>query len=363
MRRQCTTNQQYKSMKYNGVHRYPCTLLKNPVVRSICIAFICFLCSCTKCTERELGVYTLCVYENAWKDTICINPAYDPYHDFWNIMRSGSDAPYADPDRSQRFLNSEVTIHAVIPISGDGVKSWDEFDLVFFYGHNNTIVPPHPHDWFGYYNYEGGVWVHKHGYLDDIDWGHTTNFDYYAIRPINNADQHPGALTYLYNEYTSSLLGGPYDYGGGGRHWRLHWNDPPEYLDYGQLGDIDLEWLILYGCQAVITANLDGSYNPLGINCFHWVHGRFHIVMGHYKSYYCSDMKPVAGFANDLIAGVSIQTAFFDLNPDLNSSAIAAEKTPFEGWTNSIMVNDKWDDAGDDYEDTNTFTVRWIVSL
>jgi hypothetical protein len=352
-----------KTGKHIRVNLHPSALLKKTSLRTLYMLFICLLCGCTKCTERELGVYTLCSYENGWKGNVCVNSAYDPYCDFWNIMTSGSGSPYADTDNSQQFLNSEVNIQSVIPIPGDGIKSWDEFDLVFFYGHNNTIVPPHPHDSFGYYNYEGGVWVHKSGFLDEILWGDTTNYDYYAIRPIDYADQYPGALTYLYYEYTSSLLGGLYDYGGGGHHWRLHWNDPLEYLVYGQLGDIDLEWLILHGCQAVITANMDGSYNSLGLSCFHWVQGKFHIVMGHYKSYYCSQMQPLASFAYDLMDSVPIQTAYFDTDPDWNTSAIAAEKFPFEGWANSTMVNDKWDAAVDDYEDTSIFTQRWIVSL
>ncbi len=359
----CKIGWKRKSGKYIRVNLHPSALLKKTSLRTLYMLFICLLCGCTKCTERELGVYTLCSYENGWKGNVCVNSAYDPYQDFWNIMTSGSGSPYADTDNSQRFLNSEVNIQSVIPIPSDGIKSWDEFDLVFFYGHNNTIVPPHPHDSFGYYNYEGGVWVHKSGYLDEILWGDTTNYDYYAIRPINNADQYPGALTYLYYEYTSSLLGGPFDYGGGGHHWRLHWNDPLENLVYGQLGDIDLEWLILHGCQAVITANIDGSYNSLGLSCFHWVQGKFHIVMGHYKSYFCSQMQPLASFAYDLMDSVPIQTAYFDTDPDWNTSAIAAEKFPFEGWANSTMVNDKWDDAVDDYEDTSIFTQRWIVSL
>lgn len=322
-----------------------------------------FLICCLGGCNRELGVYTLCSYEDNWKGNVCISPSLDPYHDFWNIMNSGSGSPYADSDESQRFLNSEVNIKTVIPIPSDDFKSWDEFDLVFFYGHNNTIVPPHPHDWFHYYNYESGSWVYKSGFLDEIDWGKTTNFDYYAIRPINYADHYPGSLTYLYYKYTSSLLGAPYDYGGGGHHWRLHWDDPLEYLVYDQLGDKDLEWLILHGCQAVITANEAGIYDPLGVNCLHWVQGKFHIVMGHYISYSTATMKPLAGFAYDLLSTVvPIQTAYFDVDPDNNTSAIAAETTPFT-WAASTMVNDKWSDPMEDYSDTSIFSQRWIVPL
>lgn len=331
-----------------------------PKLIILCL-FLSFIYGCPENWRNELGVYTLCNYENNWKGNVCVSSAYDPYYDFWDIMNCGSTSECAH-STSKRRLNSEVNPHTILPIPGDGWKDWNRFDFVFFYGHNNTIVPPHPHDWFDYSNYEGGAWVHKSGYLDEIGWGSTTDFDYYALRPIDYADELPGALTYLYSEYTSSLLGGMYDYGGGGHFWRDHWYDPAQLLVYDQLGDNDLEWLILHGCQAVITANEDGSYNPLGLSAFHWVQGKFHIVLGHYKSYYTSDLQPLAGFAYDLKSGVPIQTAYFDVDPDNNTSAIASETSPFN-WANSIMATDRWGNPGPDYSDTSIFSQRWIVPL
>lgn len=310
---------------------------------------------------RSLGVYTLCSYENGWKGNVCVSEAYDPYYDFWNVMNCDSGSECADSS-SERKRNADVNIHAVLPIPDDGQKSWDEHDLVFFYGHNNTIVSPHPHDYFGYWNYEGGTWVHHYGYLDEIGWGDTTNYDYYVFRSVDNAETYPAAVIYLYNEYTSSLMGGGRDYSGGGLYWHDHWYDPPNYLVYGQLGDKKLEWLILHGCQAVITANEDGSYNPLALHAFHWVQGKFHIILGHYKSYYTSQLQPLAGFAYDLKSGVPIQTAYFDVDPDNNSSAIASETSPFV-WADSIMETDRWGHPGSDYSDTSIFSQRWIVPL
>lgn len=324
-------------------------------------------CLTTGC-ESTLGVYTLCSYEDNWKGNVCVSPALDPYYDFWDAMTTVSNKHHADPDKSRRYQNSEVTLSNVIPAGGG--KSWDDFDLVFFYGHNNTIVSPHPHEQFHYYNYENGGWVSKTGYLDDIGWGYTTNYDYYAVRPIHNANVHPGAVTYLYNKYTSSLIGGGYDYGGGAQ-WREHWNDPLKTAVYGKLGDNDLEWLILHGCQAVITANMDGSYNSLAYKTFSAAHGKFHIVLGHYKSYYTSQLQPLAGFAHDLMTGVPVQAAYFDVDPDRNTSAIAAEKPlsiwakimgQFD-WSDSTMVNDKWTKPMPDNAGTNTFSMRWIVPV
>jgi len=47
------------------------------------------------------------------------------------VMTSGSGAPYADADESRRYRNEEVNILTVLPIPGDDLKGWDEFDLVF----------------------------------------------------------------------------------------------------------------------------------------------------------------------------------------------------------------------------------------
>lgn len=343
----------------------------------------------------SLGVYTLCEYEDApncthawcgWKPSVCVDSTLDPYHDFWDIMNSGIGQyvpgpfgqlllvpPYADPYDSQRLLNDEVVPTNTIPAAANSQKSWDDFDLVIFYGHNNTIVPPHGSDYFAYYNYEYDpdqaqwVWNHK---FDNVNgkWGSAVNYDYYVVRPIQKADRYPGAVTYLYNTFTSLLIGGGYDYGGG-TLWRQHWDDPLEAVAYGKLGDRRLKWLILHGCQAVITANLDGSYNPLALKIFGAVHGKFHIVMGHYKTYYTNQLKPLASFAYDLLNMVPIQAAYFDSDPDNNSSAIAAESPPTwwdkifgldHWWSTSTMLNDRWGLAVHANEGTDTFSMMWI---
>ena len=64
----------------------------------------------------ELGVYTLCSYEDGWKGYVCVDNAYDPYYDFWDAMTAGDNTPYASPLRSHRLRNSEVHIQTIIPI-------------------------------------------------------------------------------------------------------------------------------------------------------------------------------------------------------------------------------------------------------
>lgn len=344
------------------IKKYPCTKICYWLFFAIVTVVLIAGCK----SERELGVYTLCNYENNWKGSVCVSSTLDPYEGFWNNMTAHPDEPFADPDESRRYKNQEVTIKTVLPIAGDNLKGWDEFDMVFFYGHHNMIVPPHPNSYFGYYLYESGAWNHYSEPMVTIDWGHTTPYDYYTFRGITTGNTHPGSVTYLYNEYTSALLGGLYHYGqGSGMQWRVKWNDPVEYAPSGtkawQLGAIDLEWLFLHGCQAVIVANEDGTaYNPMGLNCFHWTQGGFHIVLGHYRSYYTSDLMPLVQMAIDLRVGVPVQEAYFDVDPDNNTSAIAAEKNPFPGWPNSTMETDKWNDAVKDVKDASIFSQKWI---
>jgi hypothetical protein len=111
------------------------------------------------------------------------------------------------------------------------------------------IVPP---DGIWVYTYNGSTWDHVYA----TEWGNTQSCDYYVIRPITSGVEYPGAVTYLYNKYTSGLIGGVYHYGqGSGMLWREHWDSPIQYVPYGtkawQLGADNLEWLILHGCQAV----------------------------------------------------------------------------------------------------------------
>lgn len=341
------------------------------------------ICSCLFCGCKSLGVYSLCEYENNWKPSLSgYGPAHDPYYDFWDEMTSGPGGDgYARKSTSERYRDSEVTIRTILPIPGDDLKSWDGFQFVFFWGHNNTIVPPHGPSLFDYHLYEGHPtpeWNPKTGYLDQIDWGDTINFDYYAVRPITIADEYPGALTYLYHEYTASLLGYPYDYCGSAKlagfwegfpslyldgylPWRERWHDQVQELRYGQLGDKRLNWLVLHGCQAVITANLDGSYNPLGLRCFDPIQGRFHLVLGHY--HWKGTPEPLVAFALKLVNGNPVQEAYFSVHPGLMASAIAAEDYPFPGWGKSTMLIDRWTDPVKDIEDARCFTMRWLVQV
>jgi hypothetical protein len=316
---------------------------------------------------RKLGAYSLYQYEKNWegkdwKDSIYADPSDDPYEDFWNFMVAGSGAYSVDKGSSERFKNQEVTIKTVIPIPGDNLKSWDDFDMVFFYGHNNTIPPP-DYDFACYVNKQGNWKEEKTCY----HWGSPgMPFDYYASGSIKNSATFPGAVTYLYHTCTASLLGDPYDYGGGEpegspQFWKVHWNDTPQQIQYGKLGAQNLKWLILHGCQAVVTADSDGKYSSVAYKALSEVHGGYHIILGHYKSRYVTQLQPLKPFGFDLICGVPVQTAYFDADPIYYTSAIAAEQTPFY-WATSTMVNDTWLSPMSLPSATNAFSQRWIVS-
>jgi hypothetical protein len=330
--------------------------------------------------ERELGVYSLSSYENNWKGNVSIGKVFDPYYAFWSVMANPGYVNHCNLQHSKRYMNKEVNVRTVLVLEGDNYKSWDEFDLVFFYGHNNTIPAPHPDDDYNLFEfkiYVNGTWqdYEKNGVKGinqaKVGWGTMdAPFDYWTYRPITYADLWPGAVTYLHNEYTSCVLGYPYDYGGGFIDpygaYREHWYDTPKGWDNERLGEIDLEWLILHGCQAVITCNENGTKSlDLALRIFRPIHGRYHIVMGHYCSYSTLYLKPLDQFAYDLIvgkSGVPIQTAYFDTDPDGNTSAFAAEsdKGPFY-WSNSVISQDRWLNPMPDYPETQRFSQRWVV--
>jgi hypothetical protein len=106
----------------------------------------------------------------------------------------------------------------------------------------------------------------------------------------------------------------------------------------------------------------------MGLRCFHWVQGKFHIVLGHYRSFSTGLLQPLSGFAIDLLNGVPVQEAYFDVDPQSEpyrgySSAIAAEANPFPGWENSTMATDKWTDPLPDHKDASIFTQRWLTPM
>jgi hypothetical protein len=152
----------------------------------------------------------------------------------------------------------------------------------------------------------------------------------------------------------------------------------------GGLGANDLEWLILYGCQAVIVADSDGTtYHPMGVEAFRRTWDGFHIIMGHYISYFTCSLVDLSHFADGLRAGVPVQAAYFLTAPDLNSSAISAEyyaglaegveqadgpENHFDwallDWflrNGSIMNTDTWTNPNEDLSrEPNIWYTKWI---
>lgn len=279
--------------------------------------------------EHELGAYSLFQYEGDWKPNVEIDYESQPDGAFWDLMTGGVSAEYAH-HTSRRRINSQVNHRTVFPIPGDGWKDWDSFDMVFFYGHNNMITPPHPLYESEFWSNNSGIWEHVPGHF--YDWG-TPLLPYeYYIMDVVDGTTHPSSVTYLYGAYTSALIG--FHQFNPDFAWpvQLSAQDTPEGNTprtftwcTGGLGTNDLEWLILFGCQAVIVADADGiTYNPMGVNAFRETWDGFHLILGNYRSYlaFPNDLSP---FADGLRAGMPVQAAYFLVAPDNNASAISAE--------------------------------------
>ena len=344
--------------------------------------------------QHELGVYSLTDYGEVeyeggrvtWKSKIDVPPDYphyypehDPANNFWDTMTGGLTSEYAHHTSKLR-KNEQVNIRTIFSIPGDGWKDWDQFDLVFFFGHNNMITPPHPCEILEFWSNNSGAWIKITG--DHCDWGKAAlPYEYYH-QDITGTDISPGSVVYLHEPFTSALLGW---------HFRpgtksivqtrgqdtLSGNSPLTTRGCrGGLGTNDMEWLILHGCQGVIVANQDGStYNPMGVAAFSQTWDGFHIIMGHYAirgSYF--DLEDLDPFANDLLAGEPIQAAYFEVSPD-RAAAISAERTSesLEGMMAhpevfrdflelfARMNLDTWLDPQADPGDTpNLWYVKWL---
>ena len=334
--------------------------------------------------QHELGVYSLWEYgrygEKLWKDTVMPEYNEDPAGAFWNIMTSGTSSENAHITSKKR-INSQVNHHTVFPIPGDYWKDWDMFDLVFFYGHNNMITPPHENYCCNcFWSNNGGAWNKINGCW--TDWGTSSlPYEYYKTDLMTGRTL-PGSVIYLWEPFTSALLG-----------YQFQPNTTSVYQISGQdtqngnsagttgtfvsgLGTNDLEWLILHGCQAVIVANEHGSsYSPIGVSAFARTWDRFHIVLGHYLSYGLDQLRDLSPFAYHLIAGMPVQAAYFLTDPANNTSAISAECKPWYRTRSnhlhnySYMNTDTWTNPKDDiygckgwwiFGDRFIWYVKWI---
>jgi|GEM_PF-922997 len=290
--------------------------------------------------NHELGVYSLKEYGTyegeSWKANLPMpysdpeNYLNDPAGAFWDLMTTGATSEYAHTD-SRKRENDRVNIHTIFPIAGDGWKDWNQFDLVFFFGHNNMITPPHP-------CYDSHFWSNSSGHWAEVtggmcDWG-TARLPYeYYPTDITAGEVSPGAVIYLHEPFTSALPGWHF-IPGRGSVAQTQAQDTPAGNTAGTTiscpGGLgtggDLEWLILHGCQAVIVANEEGTaYHPMGATAFSLSWDGFHIVMGHYRSYGMGELRDLSPMATNLLAGEPVQAAYFLTYPRDNLSAIAAE--------------------------------------
>ena len=289
--------------------------------------------------NHELGVYSLYEYGNQWKspvspyDNLGDLAGYhaDPAGAFWDIMSGLATDKYAHQE-SKRIINQQMTYHTVFPVQGSSAKNWDEFDMVFFYGHNNMITVKDDTDKAEVWTNKSGSWEKDKSGKRYFDWG-TTNLPYeYYPKDVVTGVSHPGAVVYLYEPHTSALLGYHFQPSQLSTY-QLKAQDKPDENSPGTtgtftsgLGTNDLDWLILHGCQAVIVANRQGSqYDNMGVEAYKKTYDGFHIILGHYRSYTVGYLTDLSSFAFDLLAGMPVQAAYFLTDPNHNSSAISAE--------------------------------------
>jgi hypothetical protein len=330
--------------------------------------------------QHEIGVYSLFDYGEDWKCNVEIwELTYEsqPEGAFWDLMTGGISSEYAY-HTSRRRINSQVNYRTIFPIPGDGWKDWDSFDMVFFFGHTNMITPPHPCGFDSdFWSNSTGVWEQISGQF--CEWGTPVlPFEYYIVDVVDGPT-HPSSVIYLHEPYTSALIGNHQfnkDFA-----WPIQFsaqdtpdgNFSPGAFSWctGGLGTNDLEWLILYGCQGVIVADADGvTYNPMGVEAFRHAWDGFHIILGSYKSFgaFPNDLSP---FADGLRTGVTVQAAYFLVDPHNCVSAISGERlagllmdpTLFNLAlrTGSTMNTDTWTSPQPDLDgNPDLWYVKWI---
>lgn len=338
---------------------------------------------------HKLGVYSLGTYgwgsfwENGyshygpWKDEV--EPDFDnadPYDTFWEEM-TGCSATECAHSLSRRWKDQQVR-HENIVGQGPFVQdNWNDFDLVFFYGHNNFIVPPHPHMQFKYHLYDSNQqrWNRYTGDLAGIGWGHTTPYHYHHFH-VSWADQYPGAVVYLYNPYTSLLLGNSDFRDGPTCVYRVYWDGPSQTYAEPGLGR-HLKWLILHGCQAVLVANESGSSGDIrGIQAFSQTYGEWHIVLGHYREFAVGNLPDLTYFAYSIKEGAPIKQVYFDMDVVSNSAAISIEaessRSCFWLWgfwvcvvdvPSTRMAQDTWNDPKDLNGPGTWWWSQWIQDI
>jgi hypothetical protein len=353
--------------------------VENKICLRLIILFVCFsligiiptnVNAYSNNEEHELGVYSLWEYglvpgtQINWKSTV--QPKFqqqDPYNNFWSIMTTGTSSQYAH-DTSKRLLNGQINYNNVFPVWMDSTKDWDDYDLVFFYGHNNMVTPPHhSHQWTLWTNNYGNGKKWKTYEADLTDWGTPNSpMEYYNFDIIDGM-QYPGSVTYLYEPFTSALIGGKYHFGS--KFFIPLWRGQKKCqntkdkntLDLaicaGRLGNKDLDWLILHGCQAVIVCDENGiNPHPIGVNAFKDTYGGFHIILGHYLSFGVSQLGDLTPFANNLLSGMPIKGAYFLTEPMSRASAIAPLAIPNLFYKFLISYYETEDDLFDEWKYT-----------
>ncbi len=272
-----------------------------------------------ECSAKQSSVY--------WKPSLQMNsyPEQDPYVELWKSMGTNCSGYGCANTQSMRYMDQQVTHSTIV----GGQDSWQNYNMVFFFGHNNTISNNNGPSYFiRRYNYctEDGGWAHR-WYVNKSGsparWGTTDQvggydyaYCYHRDGWITNTDIQPGGVVYLYNAFTSLLIGrNDFRTNTSSVEYKSTWNGQVKnYNPEGGLGrnkNDNLKWLILHGCHGVVVENQNGQYDPQGIQVFGNAWNKLHIVLGHNTDVYLGATGDLSAFSNWLITGVPVRTAYF----------------------------------------------------
>lgn len=127
-----------------------------------------------------------------------------------------------------------------------------------------------------------------------------------------------------------------------------------------QLGDRDLEWLVLYTCDSIKMDSFFDKYR----NIFNGLH----LILGSYGTMYFGSSTAHVGrdFAENLIDGQTLPWAWFNAAGVDNSPAVlSAERAETwnngnPDWTNTTMFNDHYHGRGRVMPDVSSDRFAWM---
>ncbi len=181
-------------------------------------------------------------------------------------------------------------------------------------------------------------------HLSGLDASMADDVDLFFINTHGRNDD--GIISLAYNSQNDDWLANS-------RDWRL--------------GDRDIEWLAIYGCDTVMRNN----FGPQGWNAYNHIFHRLHLLLGAYDSMYDGWTTEECGedFADNLLDGDTVKAAWMDgvsdWYVDNHPAVISAERaSTYNGgspdWPNTTMQRDKYHGRGGAVSDIGRGALYWL---